>query len=81
MRPLGTPTPTLLELNDNRFERSIVHRARDLQCTVPPPDAFRSRTNNDDGRIDFSQSEFLGVPNPMEFPVTDTVWEVRNLSL
>ena len=40
----------------------------------------RSSSVNSDGEsIDFSMPMFLGIPNPMEFPVTASEWEVSRV--
>ena len=82
LRPLGTPTSTLEAILENRmiFENSVEDRARELQCLQPPP-AFRSDRNMDDRFIDFSETEFLGLPNPMEFQVNASMWEVSIMQL
>ena len=82
LRPLGTPTRTLEAILENRliFENSIEDHARELQCLQPPP-AFRSDRNVDDGFINFSETEFLGLPNPMEFQVNASMWEVSGGSI
>ncbi len=75
VRPLGSPSLTLDTLADTISERSISNRAAELQClqTQAP---FRSETNVDGASIDFSQAMFLGVPNPLQFQVTASEWEV-----
>ena len=70
MRPLGTPSPTLGELN-----ATLVGREGILQCLQPPPAAFRSGVNTNGASIDFSGTMFLGVPNPLEFQV-NAEWQL-----
>ena len=72
VRPLGTADPTLSTLKDTISN----NRARELQC-MQPPSALTSDEANGDGRpINFVRQTFLGIPNPMEFPVTASMWEV-----
>ena len=72
VRRLGTADPILSTLKDTI---SDANRSRELQCVQPPP-ALTSTVNDNDLPIDFSRPIFLGIPNPMEFPVTVSEWEV-----
>ena len=76
VRPLNTSRPTLQTSIDSVPVRSLQRRAELLQC-LQPPAAIRSGVNTDAGPIDFMGPTFLGTPNPMEFQVTATEWEVR----
>ena len=67
VRALGTPEPTLSTLVDTD------NRARRLQCIQS---MGSSSVNSDGDSIDFSRPMFLGIPNPMEFPVVASEWEV-----
>ena len=73
VRPLGTADPTLSTLEDT-------NRASELQC-MQPPSALRSGVANDGRSINFGMPTFLGIPNPMEFPVTASMWEVSVYSV
>ena len=72
VRVLGTPEPTLGALEDTVWD---VNRARRLQCIQ----SRSSRVNRDGGSVDFSRPTFLGIPNPMEFPVIASEWEVSRV--
>ena len=74
VRPLGTADPTLRTLEDTISN----NRARELQC-MQPPSALTSTVNDNDGTIDFSRPMFLWIPNPMEFPVAASEWEVSRV--
>ncbi len=75
VRPLGTPLPAEQALFNTVSERSVENRSRDLQC-LQTLAAFRSQTNNDAASINFQQSTFLGLPNPIVFQVIANVYEV-----
>ena len=74
VRPLGTADPTLRTLEDTISN----NRARELQC-MQPPSALTSDEANDGDHINFARRTFLGIPNPMEFPVTASMWEVSRV--
>lgn len=50
--------------------------ATTVQC-LQPPAAFRSDRNIDSNYINYAEPMFLGVPNPMEFEVNSSEWEVN----
>lgn len=76
VRPIGTPVPTQETLfADDSIEAPLQVRASALQC-MQSPSAFRSDTNVDGGFVDYSGPTFLGLPNPMEFHVEASKWEV-----
>ena len=72
VRVLGTPEPTLGTLEDTV---SNGNRARRLQCI----ESRSSHVNSDGGSIDFSRPTLLGIPNPTEFPVIASEWEVSRV--
>ena len=72
MRVLGTPKPTLSALEDTVSDDNL---ATPLECIQ----SRSSSENSDGGSIDFSRPMFLGIPNPMEFPVIASEWEVSRV--
>ena len=76
VRPLGTADPMLRTLEDTISN----NRARELQC-MQPPSALRSSEANDGRSINFGMPTFLGIPNPMGFQVTASMWEVSRVIL
>ena len=76
VRPLGTAMPTTQSLLTSGGTRSSAEqRAADLQC-LQPPAALRSDVNTDGEATEFIGPRFLGLPNPMEFHITASKWEV-----
>jgi hypothetical protein len=73
VRPLGTPTQTLQTISED-VESTIGSRRRELQCIQAT--VFQSSPNDNSAFIDFSSPSFLGIPNPMEFEIGDSEWEV-----
>ena len=75
MRPLGAAPLTTSFVLGTIDEDSVAVRAGMLGC-LQPPSAFRSGINTDGEFISFFGQTFLGLPNPMEFPVRASRWEV-----
>lgn len=78
VRPLGTnvtpPGPTTATAPGVFIgERTIAM----LQC-LQPPGAVRSDVNNISASVDFTSATLLGQPNPLEFKVIATKWEVSD---
>ena len=65
VRPLGTPRPLLADIQS----------ARDLQC-LQTSTVYQSEINFNGAAINFTEPMFLGLPNPLEFSVNDSDWEV-----
>lgn len=86
LRPLGTPVQSLQDLQEtvpdhySGNQTSVEARARLLGC-LQPPAAFGSSVNTDGEVIEFAGSMFLGLPNPVEFRVRDSEWEVNNVNV
>ena len=60
---------------------NVTARADILGC-LQPPAAFRSNNDFDaSGISNFTGQSFLGIPNPMEFPVTASQWEVSSVTV
>ena len=77
LRPLTTPPPgdTVQDFQRNVSVGSVEERAELLQC-LQPPGALRSGINRNGEQIDFNRTTFLGLPNPLEFSVSASQWEV-----
>lgn len=75
VRPLGTARQTLDILLASVPINMTEQRGTYLQCLQPPP-ALTSSINTDGLPIDYSSAIFLGLPNPLEFRVNASVWEV-----
>ena len=61
-------------------ERDITTRADQLGC-LETPTALRSDVDTDGESLNFLADTFLGLPNPMEFRVTASRWQVKNYIL
>ena len=72
-----TPRPrdTSLAFQQTISIQSVEERAELLQC-LQPPGALRSDINRDGNVIDFQGTTFLGLPNPLQFTVISSQWEV-----
>ena len=75
VRPLNTPIPQRQTIIDSVSERRVPSRAVQLQC-LQPPAAIRTNVDDDAGPVNSVGELFLGMPNPMVFPVASQEWEV-----
>ena len=73
-------SPALQTLISAASEQVIDDQARELLC-LQPQTAFRTDINTNGVSIDFSGPMLLGIPNPMEFRVNTSEWEVSNVML
>ena len=76
LRPLMTPHPgnTAQAFQETVYVRSVEERTELLQC-LRPPGALRSGINTNGRGIDYHMT-FLGLPNPLQFTVNASQWEV-----
>ncbi len=79
LRPLGAAPLSTTLVSNYTGENSVTARARNLGCLESPP-ALRSSEVDFNGNLDdFASPTFLGLPNPIEFSVMATKWEVSVL--
>ena len=75
LRPFDSVPLSTNTVNNSRQVQHLATRASNLGCLEPPP-AQRSEIDSNGMLSSFTTPTFLGLPNPMDFPVTATKWEV-----